>query len=78
MIETIRMLGISGVFAVGLQIADIVTDYIYAVDLITSYNDNDSIQRLGYISLFAAIMGLLLFLLKMLLMRKLIGHQVQA
>eukprot|EP01083_Nonionella_stella_P083941 232190_1 len=72
--KTLRILGFCGCLPFIFTITDIGSDYLYAVKLITETNED--IRMLGWISLFAAIVGLILFGLKVFLLRKLIGYQV--
>eukprot|EP01084_Bolivina_argentea_P281854 482345_1 len=73
-IQTLKEVGFITLIFFVFEIVDVVTDYILAVDLIT--DENDEISALGWISLLAAIIGLILFFVKFVLMKKLIGFQI--
>eukprot|EP01084_Bolivina_argentea_P094354 169620_1 len=56
--------------SLGIEVIDIITDYLYGVDLITH-----NLASLGWISLFAAGVGCVIFYIKFFLAKKLIGFQ---
>eukprot|EP01084_Bolivina_argentea_P192467 330402_1 len=72
-IGTIKVMGCFFVCSLALEIFDIVVDYLYAVELIT--NENEDVVKLGWISLLCAIIGLILFGIKTLIAKKLLGYQ---
>eukprot|EP01083_Nonionella_stella_P092164 257897_1 len=74
--QTFHQLGLTEKFSLVIEVFDVVTDYLFAVDLITNNNASNDVILLGWISLFAAIIGCLFFYVKLLLTKKLIGFQV--
>eukprot|EP01084_Bolivina_argentea_P178149 307968_1 len=64
-------------FSIVFEIVDIITDYLFAADLITSSMIDVFLIMLGWISLIIAIFGVILFFSKCLLLKKLVGFQIK-
>eukprot|EP01084_Bolivina_argentea_P013105 24543_1 len=60
-----------------LELFDITTDYVFASDLIVAKSDDTLLVILGWISLVIAILGVILFLCKYSLLKKLLGVQIK-
>eukprot|EP01084_Bolivina_argentea_P022673 42149_1 len=57
-----------------LNIVDLVTDFLFSSNILLNYKNNDILSLFGWISLFTGIFGALLFVGKLLLMKKLMFH----
>ena len=69
-IKTIfKAMGVLDKISASLEIIDITTDIMYALDLII--NRASIFETLGWVSLIAAVFGTVLFVTKLLLIRKL-------
>merc|ERR1712113_1374916 len=72
--KTMQTMGMQSIAGLFVEIFDVAVDYLYAVDLIT--HKSADVNNLGWISLLCAIIGVILFGIKMLLTKKFLGHQV--
>ena len=70
--DTIKRFGAMQWIGIVVELFDCITDYIYATDLILI----SATAVLGWLSLIVSVLGLVLFLLKYSLFRKLFGHQI--
>merc|ERR1719242_553601 len=59
-----------------LELSDLATDFWFGASLIVSSQDDENLFIVGWLSMMIAIIGAIIFFLKYLTYRKLIGHQV--
>eukprot|EP01084_Bolivina_argentea_P141890 249301_1 len=74
--EAFNAFGLMEYFGIVLETFDIITDYLFAANIIISDDSSSYELFLGWFSLLFAILGVIIFVVKYLTMRKLMGKQI--
>eukprot|EP01083_Nonionella_stella_P011296 32127_1 len=72
--HALKQFGAAEYLGIVVELFDIITDYLFAADLIVRSMDS-TLMTLGWISLIVAIFGVIMFYTKYVLMKKLWGYQ---
>eukprot|EP01084_Bolivina_argentea_P274482 467882_1 len=74
--QTFKQLSCMEKLSLLIEAVDMITDFFFSGDLIANHGNTSNVVILGWISLLSGIAGFLGFIVKMHMMRKLIGWQV--
>eukprot|EP01084_Bolivina_argentea_P179248 309750_1 len=74
--EAVKQFGFTEWVGIILETSDIGADYFFAADLIVTPKSGTFVI-LGWISLFIAVVGVIVFICKYMLLRKLLGVQIK-